>query len=260
MTEMKTERVSLLGVGVDAVDMDAALAQMAEAIKQLDPGYIVLAPAHNVLAAYDDSRVNAAFAESLLTVPDGMGTVWFLRALGHKSAGRVYGPDLLQTACSAGLDAGWRHFFLGGSPLVNEELIARLSDQYPGLQVAGSAAPPFGAWSVDETRTIVTMINQAKADIVWVALGSPRQELWMAEQRDELNAPLLIGVGAAFDFLASAKAQAPRWLQRMGLEWLFRLLSEPRRLGRRYAQYPRFVWLAAGQILGLKRYPLNEKS
>ena len=253
------ERVSLLGVGVDAVDMPHTLMIMANAIEQREPGYIVLAPAHNLLAAYDDPLVKAAFADSLLTVPDGMGTVWFLRALGHSEAGRVYGPDLLQAACAAGLAAGWRHFFLGGDPQVAEALMTRLRDQHPGLLIAGIAAPPFGEWSTDEARTIMAMINQAKADIVWVALGSPRQERWMANHRGKLKAPLLIGVGAAFDFLAGAKAQAPRWLQRIGLEWLFRLLSEPRRLWRRYAQYPRFVWLALGQILGLKRYALKEK-
>jgi len=189
-----------------------------------------------------------------------MGTVWFLKALGHRQSGRVYGPDLLQAACVAGLAPGWRHFFLGGSPPVTEALVARLRRQHPGLQVAGIATPPFGEWGADEARTIMAMVNQAKADIVWVALGSPRQERWMAKHRDELNASLLIGVGAAFDFLAGAKTQAPCWLQRIGLEWLFRLLSEPRRLWRRYAQYPRFVWLALGQVLGLKRYPLKEKS
>ncbi len=260
MRGMDVERVSLLGVGVDAVDMAATLALMADAIKKRQAGYICLAPAHNLLAAHDDPQVNAAFADSLLTVPDGMGTVWFLKALGQRGVGRVYGPELLQAACLAGLDAGWRHFFLGGSPEVSETLINRLRGQHPDLQVAGSATPPFGAWDAHETRTIVAMINHSQADIVWVALGSPRQEQWMAAQRANLDAPLLVGVGAAFDFLAGAKPQAPRWMQRSGLEWLFRLLSEPRRLWRRYAQYPRFVWLALGQILGLKRYPLNENS
>jgi N-acetylglucosaminyldiphosphoundecaprenol N-acetyl-beta-D-mannosaminyltransferase len=254
------KRISLLGVGVDAVDLPATVAHIAQAIQRREPGYIVLAPAHNLLAAHDDPAVNAAFAHSLLTVPDGMGTVWFLRALGHSEAGRVYGPDLLQAACAAGLGPSWRHFFFGGSPQVAELLVARLRHQHPGLRVAGIATPPFGELSAEEERTMLAMVNQANADIVWVALGSPRQERWMAAHGEDLDAPLLIGVGAAFDFLAGAKAQAPRWLQRSGLEWLFRLLSEPRRLWRRYAQYPRFVWLALGQILGFKRYPLKEKS
>jgi N-acetylglucosaminyldiphosphoundecaprenol N-acetyl-beta-D-mannosaminyltransferase len=255
-SSIKGNKAQLLGVGVQAIDLKGTIKEVENCISGPAKDYICLAPAHNLMACREDPNLRAIFNRSALTLPDGMGTVWFLRLLGH-SAGRVYGPDLLQAACRAGLDAGWRHFFLGGTPQVAEALVDRLRAEHPGLQVAGVATPPFGEMSAAEERTMVAMINQAKADIVWVALGSPRQERWMAKHRGDLDAPLLIGVGAAFDFLAGAKAQAPRWLQRIGLEWLFRLLSEPRRLWRRYAQYPRFVWLALGQILGLKRYPLK---
>ena len=251
-------RQSVLGVGVDAVDLDATLSAIGEAITAQSSAYIVLAPAHNVLAAHDDAELRAIFTRSALTVPDGMGVLWFLRLNGHDQANRVYGPDLLLAACERGLAAGWRHYFLGGP----EGRAARLADilaaRYPGLRVAGSYAPPFGVTSAQETEQMLKDIEQSDPDIIWVALGSPKQERWMAAFRQRLSTPMLVGVGAVFDFLTGAKPQAPRGVQRMGLEWLFRLLSEPRRLWRRYAQYPRFVLLALGQLLGILRFPLSE--
>jgi N-acetylglucosaminyldiphosphoundecaprenol N-acetyl-beta-D-mannosaminyltransferase len=205
------------------------------------------------MAARNDAKVKAALNRSMLTVPDGMGTVWFLRLLGHK-AGRVYGPDLMLEAAQQ----GWRHFFLGGEPDAIDRMIARLQKHAPGLAVAGAYCPPFEEMSSEDWETAFDHINSSRADVVWVALGSPRQELWMAQNRGKLDAPLLVGVGAAFDFLSGTKPQAPVWMQRGGLEWLFRLASEPKRLWRRYASYPLFVMLALGQVLGLTRYPMEE--
>lgn len=255
---MKTERVNVLGVGVDAVDQAATLDQIGEHIRDRTPGYIVLAPAHNVIAARDDPALRAIFGRSALTVPDGMGVVWFLRASGAKAVGRVYGPDLLLAACERGLPLEWRHYFLGGSPGLAERLADGLASKRQGLRVVGAYAPPFEAMTQQQTDQMLRQIEQAQADIVWVGLGSPKQERWMAEFRERLSAPVLIGVGAAFDFLTDAKRQAPRWVQRIGMEWLFRLLNEPRRLWRRYIHYPRFVLLAMGQLLGMLRFPLSE--
>lgn len=255
---MNSKRVSVLGVGLDAIDLATTLKHIEQRIQNREPGYVVLAPAHNVLAAYEDAGLWAIFQRSALTVPDGMGVVWFLRLAGAEGVGRVYGPDLLLAACERGLQAGWRHFFLGGPPGLAERLADILRARFPGVQVAGVFAPPFGEMSETETNAMVNTIEAAKPDLLWVALGSPKQERWVADFRDRLSAPVLIGVGAAFDFLAGAKPQAPAWMQRAGLEWLFRLLSEPRRLWRRYAQYPRFALLAVGQLVGLLRFPLDQ--
>ena len=251
------ESVSLLGVKVNAVDLATTLDCIAEQITTRNKGYICLAPAHNLMACRVDPKLRAIFNRSALTVPDGMGTVWFLRALGHK-ASRVYGPDLMLAACARGISPQWRHFFLGGTPEVANRLAAQLLSDFPGLQVAGIFSPPFRKMDENEVESMVKMVNESQADIVWVGLGSAKQEFWMAKYRGRLQALVLIGVGAAFDFLAGAKPQAPKWMQRIGLEWLFRLATEPRRLWRRYAKYPYFVLLAAAQILGLKKYPLEE--
>lgn len=250
-------RVYLLGTGVDAIDLASTVEHLDGAIANRQPAYICLAPAHSLMACRREAQLRAIFNRSALTVPDGMGTVWFLRALGHR-AGRVYGPDLLLAACQRGLPQGWRHYFLGGAPGVAENLITKLVSMHPGLQIAGTLSPIVGERG-ESSPDVIEAINTAKADIVWVGLGSPKQEYCMAAHRDKLNAPVLVGVGAAFDFLSGAKPQAPEWVQRAGLEWLFRLLTEPRRLWRRYAEYPLFLLLAAAQILGWTRYPAEEK-
>ncbi len=252
------KRISLLGVGVHATDLETTIAKLDSQIKEPDKGYFCLAPAHNLMACRADPRLRAVFNRSALTVPDGMGTVWFLQALGHK-AGRVYGPDLMLAACHFGLKFGWQHFFLGGKQEVAEALVVRLREESPDIQVAGIFSPPFRKMDENEVGAVIRHINESHADIVWVGLGSPKQEFWMAEFREKLKAPVLIGVGAAFDFLSGAKPQAPKWMQRIGMEWFFRLATEPRRLLPRYASYPLFVLLALGQILGLKRYPIESK-
>lgn len=244
---------NLLGINVDAVDLQSTIEVIGACLQERRRAYICLAPAHNLMAARADPKLRAVFNRSSLVLPDGMGTVWFLRLLGHK-AGRVYGPDLLLAACGRGLEFGWRHFFLGGLPEVSEKLVTTLKVDFPGLQVAGLFSPPFRKMDENEAADMVNGINESHPDIVWVGLGSPKQEFWMAEFRERLQASVLVGVGAAFDFLAGAKPQAPKWVQRAGLEWLFRLFTEPRRLWRRYANYPFFVILAAAQILGLSRY------
>jgi N-acetylglucosaminyldiphosphoundecaprenol N-acetyl-beta-D-mannosaminyltransferase len=204
-----------------------------------------------------DLGLRRVFNASGLTTPDGMGIVWLLRLLGHSQVRRVYGPDLLLATCELSLRRGYRHFFYGGAPGVAQELSARLAKRFPGLRVAGHYTPPFHELSAEEDREVVATINAAAADIVWVGISTPKQERWMSAHVGRVTAPVLIGVGAAFDFLSGRKRQAPRWIQRSGLEWLFRLLSEPRRLWRRYIQYPWFVALVLAQALRLKRYPLE---
>lgn len=185
-----------------------------------------------------------------LVTPDGMPLVWLCRSAGFVSTRRVYGPDLLLAACEHFLDSSVRHFFYGGADGVPELLACRLGERFPGLAVAGTYSPPFRSLTGPEDEAIIRMIDDSGADIVWVGLSTPKQEHWMAGHVGRLTAPVLVGIGAAFDFHAGLKRQAPLWMQRAGLEWLFRLLQEPRRLGPRYlVNNPLFiVSLAADRL------------
>jgi N-acetylglucosaminyldiphosphoundecaprenol N-acetyl-beta-D-mannosaminyltransferase len=179
-----------------------------------------------------------------------MPLVWFSRWFGMRPAERVYGPDLMRSFTALSAKAGYRHFYYGGGEGVAESLRAALLERHPGLQVVGTFTPPFRAMSPDEELAAIEAINAAAPDIVWVGLSTPKQERWMADHRAVIEAPVMVGVGAAFDFLSGRKRQAPRWIQDHGLEWLFRLCSEPRRLWRRYAYIvPGFLIFAAVQIV-----------
>lgn len=239
-------RVDVLGVPVSAIDMPQALAVIDGWVRTRAPHYACVTGVHGVMESRRDPALRAIHAQAGLVTPDGMPLVWLSRAAGHAHVTRVYGPDLLQACCEAGLARGYRHFFYGGAPGVAEQLATRLRRQSPGLLVAGVYAPRFGDLTPAEDAAVCARIDAADPDIVWVGLGTPRQERWMAGHVGRLRAPALIGVGAAFDFHAGVKTQAPRWMQRSGLEWLFRLASEPRRLGPRYlVNNPAFVWALA---------------
>lgn len=249
-------RGSILGVKVSAINMEMALGQMALWILSRQKGYVCVTPAHAIMDCYDQPELRRIYNHSGLTTPDGMAVVWLLRWLGHQQVERVYGPDLLLAACEHFVESGVRHYFYGAEPGVAERLAARLKEQIPGLVVAGIESPPFRALTAEEDDAVAERIRAASPDIVWVGIGSPRQEMWMAEHLDRLDVPVLVGVGAAFDFLSGNKPQAPRWMQRSGLEWLFRLASEPVRLWRRYVLgYPLFVVLVTLQMLGLRKFP-----
>ena len=178
-----------------------------------------------------------------MTVPDGQPLVWALRALGHPEASRIYGPELMARYCERAAASGQRMYLYGGrnqGALV--QLVLNLRRRYPGLNIAGGYSPPFRPQTDEERDAIIAEINGSGADVVWVGIGQPKQEKWMAEMRDALDVPILAGVGAAFDFHAGLVPQAPAWMQAGGLEWTYRLAHEPRRLWRRYARYnPRFV-------------------
>ena len=194
-------------------------------------------------------QLKRIYNRAALMVPDGMSMVWLGRLAGHREVGRVYGPDLMRAVCDRLRRSGCRHFFLGGRPEVAARLVAALGNELPGLEIAGTHSPPFRPLSPDEQSQLIERINHARPDIVWVGLGTPLQDHWMDANYSLLDVPLLVGVGAAFDFLAGAKHQAPRWVQRLGLEWFFRLATEPRRLWPRYSRYPRFVLLVLAERL-----------
>jgi N-acetylglucosaminyldiphosphoundecaprenol N-acetyl-beta-D-mannosaminyltransferase len=254
---MDYQRVNILGVGVSAIHMGQALAVLEEWIEKRNQQYVCVTPAHAVMDCYHDPRLRAIFNASGLTTPDGMAIVWLLKLHGQRSVGRVYGPDLMREVCKFSVAKGWRHFLYGGEVGVLERLKSRLEAEYLGIQIVGTFSPPFRSLAEQEDQEIVDKINSARPDIIWVGISTPKQVQWMHDHLGKVNASVLIGVGAAFDFLSGRKPQAPRWVQRSGLEWLFRLISEPRRLWRRYAQYPLFVVLVLAQMLGLKRFPLD---
>jgi N-acetylglucosaminyldiphosphoundecaprenol N-acetyl-beta-D-mannosaminyltransferase len=186
-----------------------------------------------------------------------MAVVWIIKSRGHQDVERVYGPELLESACSRFIEQGYRHYFYGGSPEVNAALVRELKIAHPGLIVAGYKSPAFRTLSSEELEADIKDINSSKAHILWVALGAPRQEQWMAANLRRLDVPIMIGVGAAFDFIAGYKKQAPHWMRRLGFEWLFRLLQEPARLWPRYRQYPRFIFLLLLQVLGIMKFPIK---
>jgi N-acetylglucosaminyldiphosphoundecaprenol N-acetyl-beta-D-mannosaminyltransferase len=203
-----------------------------------------------VMSAREQPETLAAVLGATLAVPDGMPLVWALHALGHRSATRVYGPDLMALFCERAARKGIPVYLYGGrhDDDARELLARRLRERFAGLQIAGASSPPFRPLSEEENEREIEAINSSGAALVWVGTGQPRQELWMHAMRPRLNPPLLVGVGAAFDFHAGLVSQAPSWMQRNGLEWAYRLSREPRRLWRRYARYnPLFVAAFAAQ-------------
>lgn len=252
------ERVNILGVEISSINMAQALAIFQEWIDGRSKEYVCVTPAHAVMDCYRDRSLQRIFNDSGLTTPDGMAIVWLLRLHGARRVGRVYGPDLMKEVCRISIEKGWSHFLYGGEPGVAEGLKASLEKQYKGLRVVGTYSPPFRALSDEEDREVMRAIGSARPDIVWVGISSPKQERWMHDHRGKLDASILVGVGAAFDFLTGRKPQAPSWIQRMGMEWLFRLSTEPGRLWPRYSQYPLFVFLAIAQLAGLRRFPAGE--
>ena len=252
------KRVNILGVGVSAINMSMALDFMEWVIAQELRTYISVCPVSTVLACLDDPAVRRAVNGAGLVTPDGMPIVWLTRAACHPHVSRVYGPDLMLDFCARSVGPGYRHYFYGGAEGVPEQLAAALTIRFPGLQVAGGYSPPFRPLRPEEDAEVADRINAACPDVVWVGLGSPKQDLWMATHRERLEAPLLVGVGAAFDFYTGRVRQAPRWVMRIGLEWLFRLCQEPRRLWRRYLLgNPRFVVNVMLQRTGIRHFPLE---
>lgn len=248
---MNPGRVDILGMMYSPVNLNRALQQIHDWIDSRSHSYICVSPAHSVMDCVQNPELYPLFNHSGMTVPDGMSVAWLLKLKGFRHVDRVAGTELLEETLSRSLQFGWKHYFYGGAPGVAEELARCIRERFPGIRTAGVFSPPFRELTEQEDQTVLQCINQSGADIVWVGISSPRQERWMHEHVGMLSAPVLIGVGAAFDFLAGSKPRAPRWMQRIGLEWLYRLYREPGRLWPRYRQYPRFVLLALAQLTGL---------
>jgi N-acetylglucosaminyldiphosphoundecaprenol N-acetyl-beta-D-mannosaminyltransferase len=234
---------TLLGIPLALTDYDGVLDWIDDAAAAARRDYVCVAAVHTIMACREDPELRAAVLGATFTVPDGQPLVWALKAFGHPLTDRVYGPELMDRACARAAHSGLRFYLYGGrnqGALV--ELARMLRLRHPGLKIVGGHSPPFRPLSAAEEEVVARDINRSGADVVWVGIGVPKQEKWMARMRDRLDAPVLVGVGAAFDFHAGLVSQAPDALQRLGLEWAYRLAHEPRRLWRRYLRYnPRFV-------------------
>jgi N-acetylglucosaminyldiphosphoundecaprenol N-acetyl-beta-D-mannosaminyltransferase len=224
----------LLGVRINAAPFAEVLERVLRAPDAGERLALHFATAHTLVEAHDDPHLRDALSHGLVQ-PDGMPLVWLGRA---RSLGveRVCGPDFMPALIEQGIRFGRTHYFYGGAPGVPEALAARLTARYPGLQVVGAVSPPFRPLTDAEADAVAAEINAAQPDYVWVGLGTPKQDLWVATFRSRLRAPALLAVGAAFDFHAGRRRRAPKWMQRSGTEWIYRLATEPRRLAGRYTR------------------------
>jgi N-acetylglucosaminyldiphosphoundecaprenol N-acetyl-beta-D-mannosaminyltransferase len=235
--------VTVLGVELALTNYERTMDWIDATIAHRERGYVVPAAVHAVMVAHEEPATWDALQGGALVVPDGQPLVWAMKLLGHPEASRVYGPELMARYCERSAHTGTRMFLYGGrnqGALV--QLALNLRRRYPGIKIVGGYSPPFRELNDEERSVIAGEINRSGADVVWVGIGQPKQEKWMAQMHEALDAPVLVGVGAAFDFHAGLVPQAPKWMQETGLEWAYRLAHEPRRLWRRYARYnPRFV-------------------
>jgi N-acetylglucosaminyldiphosphoundecaprenol N-acetyl-beta-D-mannosaminyltransferase len=254
-------RVNVLGVGVSALNLDTATAALADAAARRVKGYVCVTGVHGVSEAQSDPELRAILNSALLNTPDGMPMVWMGRLQGFRDMSRVYGPDLMLRICELSARRGYTQFLYGGGPGVADQLKQRLEGWFPALKIAGTYTPPFRALTLEEEAELTRTVARAKPDFFWVGLSTPKQERFMAQYSGRLDATVFLGVGAAFDFHAGRVRQAPRWMQRSGLEWLFRLCCEPRRLWKRYFKNnPLFIWRALCQLTGLRKFPLAAPS
>ena len=251
-------RANVLGVGISALNLDLAVAAVAQALEQKAKGYVCVTGVHGVSEAQHDTAFRAILNRAFLNTPDGMPMVWLGRWQGFGAMARVYGPDLMLRVCELSQAQGWTHFLYGGAPGVAEELQNRLEHRFPAIKIVGTYTPPFRPLTPEEEQDLARVVRAAKPDVFWVGLSTPKQEKFMAQYWQKLDATLFFGVGAAFDFHAGRVRQAPIWMQRSGLEWLFRLACDPGRLWKRYLRNnPLFVFRAFCQAAGIRKYRIE---
>jgi N-acetylglucosaminyldiphosphoundecaprenol N-acetyl-beta-D-mannosaminyltransferase len=241
----------ILGAPIAITDYDGAMDAMDAMVASREKGYVCAVAVHAVTVGYDDPEMRAALHDATLVVPDGMPVVWAANLLGERLGDRVYGPELMRRYNARCAKTGHRVWLYGGrdqGSLV--QLALNLRQENPGINIVGGYSPPFRPMTAEEEDALVEQINDARPDVLWVGIGVPKQEKWMARMRERLDVPVICAVGAAFDFHAGRVSQAPRWMQERGLEWIYRIAQEPRRLLPRYLYFnPRFVMAFARQYL-----------
>lgn len=256
---MNRLRINVLGVGLNVLNLESARDAIAAAIEKKEKGYVCVTGVHGVTEAQSDPEFRRILNQSFLTTPDGMPMVWVGKLHGHgRAMSRVYGPDLMLKLCAWSQNHPCRHFFYGGAPGVAEMLKQKLQTRFPGMEVAGTYCPPFRPLDPEEEGALQATFDRLQPDLTWIGLSTPKQERFMSRYLPLLNTTIMIGVGAAFDFHSGRVRQAPRWIQRSGMEWLFRFYQDPRRLAKRYfTNNPLFAGRIFCQLTGLRKYPLE---
>ncbi len=248
-------RRRILESEIALTDYDGAMAAMDDMIVRGDRGIVCAVAVHALTVGYEDPEMRSALRRATLVLPDGMPVVWAAKLLGERLPDRVYGPELMLRYSDRCAEKGHRVWLYGGrdqGSLV--QLALSMRRRHPGIRIVGGYSPPFRPLTADEEEGVVQEINAARPDVLWVGTGVPRQEKWMAQMRERLQVPVMCGVGAAFDFHAGRISQAPRWMQERGLEWVYRIAQEPRRLLPRYLYFnPRFVMAFTRQLLAERR-------
>jgi N-acetylglucosaminyldiphosphoundecaprenol N-acetyl-beta-D-mannosaminyltransferase len=245
----------VLGVKVSAVNMGRAAELADQWVEASHPGYVCVTGVHGVMEAQRDPELREILNHAVMNTPDGMPMSWVGWLQGFSDMGRVFGPDFMLAMCQLSLDRGYRHFLYGSAPGVAEQLQDALKKKFRGLQIVGTYTPPFRSLTSEEESALLFQVHNAKPHIMWIGLSTPKQERFMAQYVDHLQVPLLVGVGAAFDFHTGDIRDCSPWVKRAGLQWLHRLLQDPRRLWRRYLRSnPAFVWNIALQLVKLRRH------
>ena len=248
------DHANVLDVQVSAVNMAGAVDLLDQGIQSGLSGYVCVTGVHGVMEAQEDPGFLSILNGAAINTPDGMPLSWVGRIQGFKEMDRVYGPDFMLEVCKLSLRRGYRHFLYGGQDGVAPLLASRLQERFPGLQVVGTYTPPFRPLNSEEENQLLALVQQTRPHIVWVGLSTPKQERFMAAYLERLGVPVMVGVGAAFDMHTGRLGDAPQWVKRIGMQWFYRLLQEPRRLWKRYLiNNPRFIVGITRQLLGSRR-------
>lgn len=246
-------RFKVLGVDISVTDLAGAVSCINDWIERGERRYVCVTPVHGVMECQRDEELRRIHNSSGLTVPDGMPLVWAGRLQGHSQMGRVFGPDLMLALCQSSVSTGYSHFLYGGDTGVAEELRRRLCRKFPGIKIVGTFTPPFRPLNPAEEEQLIAQVARVKPDIVWVGLGCPKQEHFMGAYLPKLDTTVMLGVGAAFDFHTGRAQDAPRWMKASGLQWLHRLMQDPKRLGKRYLiNNPLFAYKFLRQTIAKK--------
>lgn len=260
--EFSHPHANVLGVGVSALDLQSAV-ELADRWLASECGhcYIAVTGVHGIMEAHRNPELCQILNRALLNLPDGMPMTWVGRCQGNRCMNRVFGPDFMTEICRISVQRGYRHFLYGGEPGVAERLCGVLQRRFPGLDVVGICTPPFRSLKPEEELDLIAQVRASRPHIVWVGLSTPKQERFMAQYVDRLQVPLLVGVGAAFDYHTGRIRDCAPWVKRCGLQWLHRLAQEPGRLGRRYLRNnPSFLWHIANQLAGIRQYPETDET
>lgn len=254
-TASADDRANVLGVGVHAINIGLAVDWIESAIEKGEKGYVCVTGVHGVMEAQNDREFKTILNRAMLTVPDGMPTVWVGKLQGFRNMKRVFGPDLMAEVCACSVEKGYKHFLYGGAPGVAEQLKCRLLSKFPGIRIVGTHTPPFRPLTQAEFGQLAETIDELRPDLFWVGLSTPKQERFMAAHLCQLSTKVMIGVGAAFDIHTGRLRDAPEWAKNAGLQWAHRLMQEPSRLWKRYlVNNSRFIWKITLQLTGARHY------